>query len=152
MIVGSAASLRAGGLGSRVSENRHRCNERFHGATKRRKTSSRCRRKRHRGDPGRNVQSPVGLDAERLQRNRVVTATDQRIRPNPDPDRGARRRAPIGAREVAGPQLRRRRDHGPDQDTAFRVADIDAELRNLSAVTLDPAGSCEGQGSRMRYL
>ena len=66
----------------------------------------------------------------------------------PDPDRRTGRGAAIGTRQRTGPDLRRRREHGPDQHTALGEPDIDAELRNLPRVVLGPAR----RGERAREL
>src|SRR5271170_3043428 len=54
---------------------------------------------------GRNAQAHLALQAERLKRDRILRAADQRIAAGTDTDRGAALRTGIIAREIARPEL-----------------------------------------------
>ena len=64
----------------------------------------RCRRRRSAG---------LALHAERLQRDGVARAADQRIGADADADRGARRAAAVIAGEIAAARAAGRREHRP---------------------------------------
>src|SRR2546430_17169780 len=82
-----------------------------------------------RPDSGGDVETAVSLDAERLQRDRVVGAADQRVGADPDADRGAGGGSGIASGQSAGPPIRPWRDNGAHQDAALGLADAHTELR-----------------------
>src|SRR6185312_7198587 len=89
-----------------------------------------------RADTGRHVQALVAFQRKRLQGDGLVEAADQGIGADADADRGAGGAAGIGARQSAWPNVRAGRKHAPDQNAAFGVADIDAELVDRADIML----------------
>src|SRR5258706_11917580 len=77
-----------------------------------------------------NVQAFVAFYADRLQRDRLIEAAEQNIRPEAHAHGCFRGDAPVFAFERARLHLGRRRHHIPNNDTTVGVTDIDADLRN----------------------
>src|ERR1700722_5160735 len=77
---------------------------------------------------GRDIEADLALQAQRLQRDRIVRAADQHIAACPDADRSTALRAGVVARKVAGPEPGDRRPHAPRQRRFLGDADINAYL------------------------
>ena len=80
--------------------------------------------------PGRDVEADLALQAQRLQRDRIVGIADQHIAAEADTDRGAALGAGIGACEVALPDPRHRRIDTPRQRRLLGNSEIDSDLAN----------------------
>ena len=78
--------------------------------------------------PGGDAEADLALQAERLQRDRIVGAADQHVAADADADRRAALRAGVIAGEIAGPEPRHRRVHAPGQRRFLGDAEIDADL------------------------
>ena len=79
-------------------------------------------------DTGCHIQTGIALYAQRLQGDRFVKASQQDIGTRTDTDGRAGGGADIIAVQRAVPNIRRWRNHVPNQDAAFRVPDVHAEL------------------------
>src|ERR1700683_1707623 len=90
--------------------------------------------------PGRDIESDLTLQAQRLQRDRIVRAAHQHIATNPDPERRAAICADIVAREIAEPELHDRRVDAPGQRRFLGEADTGPPLpRGPGIAVLRPA-------------
>jgi hypothetical protein len=77
---------------------------------------------------GGDAEADLALQAERLQRDRIVGAADQHIAAGADPDRRTALSAGISAGEIAGPEPRHRREHTPGQRRFLGDAEIEAHF------------------------
>ena len=87
-------------------------------------------------DAGGNAQAGLTLHADRLQRDRVVRAADQRIGADADADRGAGGRADIVAGEVAAAETAGRREHRPCHRDLLVDADVEADAPHGGVIGL----------------
>src|SRR5947207_2392316 len=78
--------------------------------------------------PGGHAQADLALNAERLQRDRIVRTADQHVAAQADADRRAALRAGVGARQIARPEPRDRRIDAPCQRGLLGDAKIQADL------------------------
>ena len=78
-------------------------------------------------DAGGDVEAGIALDAQGLQRDRLVEAADQDIGPKTDAEGRARGGPGIVARQGTGTHVGTGRHHAPDQDGRVGKADIEAE-------------------------
>src|SRR3984893_18961985 len=78
--------------------------------------------------PGRDVESDLALQTERLKRNRIVRTADQNIAAAADADRGAALRARVIAGKIARPEPRDRRIDSPGERGFRGDAEIDADF------------------------
>src|SRR5580698_11642252 len=85
---------------------------------------------------GGDVQTDLTLQAQRLQRDRIVGTADQHVASGTDANRGAALRAGIVAGEIAGPQAPDRRKHAPGKRGFLGDAEIDADFTNCRDVTV----------------
>src|ERR1700733_4778482 len=77
---------------------------------------------------GGDVQANLALQAQRLQRDRIVGTADQHVAAGADADRGAALRAGIIAGEIAGSQAPDGGKHAPGKRRFLGDAEIDADL------------------------
>src|SRR6185437_7244275 len=89
-----------------------------------------------RADAGRDVQAAVAGHAERLQREGLIEAADERVRAQAYADRCASGGADIVAVKRAGADVGTRRDDFPDQDATLGITDIDTELGDRADIML----------------
>src|ERR1700733_6670098 len=85
---------------------------------------------------GGDVQADLALQAQRLQRDRIVGAADQHVAAGADTDRSAALRAGIVAGEITGSQTPYRRKPAPGQRGFLGNAEIDADFTNGRDVTI----------------
>ncbi|MHC2402946.1 hypothetical protein ACVMGC_007490 [Bradyrhizobium barranii subsp. barranii] len=79
-------------------------------------------------EAGGDVEADLALHAERLERDRIVGATDQCVATDTDADRGAALRAGIIAREITGAEPIDRREHAPGKRGLLGDADVEAHF------------------------
>ncbi len=82
------------------------------------------------GNAGRDVQTGLALQADRLQRVGIFRATDQEVAAEADADRGVGANAALTDGEVAASHPPGRRVHRPDQPGLVGEAEIDAVAAN----------------------
>src|ERR1700722_3377152 len=85
---------------------------------------------------GGDVQTNLALQAQRLQRDRIIGAADQHVAAGADADRGATLRASIIAGEIAGSQAPDGGKHAPGKRGFLGDAEIDADLADGRDVTV----------------
>src|SRR5665213_2286063 len=90
----------------------------------------------HRADTGRDVQACIALDGKRLQRDRTVEAAEQHMRADAYANSGAGRRTGIITLKGAVARAGSGGEHGPHDDSARGIADIDTELGDRSDIML----------------
>src|SRR5689334_21896821 len=90
------------------------------------------------GNAGGDIEAFLALDAEGLQRDRLLEAPDQHIGAEADADRGFRRRPAIAALECAAVRLAAG-EHRPGHIALAGEAYIDAEPRDPPGIEFRPA-------------
>jgi len=75
-------------------------------------------------DAAGNIQAGIALEADRLQRERILEAANEHIDARPAGYRRAPGDAAIIARKRTLPDIRGRGGHGPSDDAARQVPDI----------------------------
>ena len=83
---------------------------------------------------GRDVEAVHALNAEGLQGNAALEATDEGVSVKPDAHGRARCGAAVVTRQGSVARMIVRRDNLPDQHARLLIADVDADLGNASLI------------------
>src|ERR1700761_3920332 len=91
------------------------------------------------GDAGRNVETGLALNADRLQRISIGRSTDQEVAAATDADRGVGANAAVATGQRTITDRADRRVHRPGELGALGDAEIEAEAANGGEIGLGPA-------------